>query len=80
MEEESTDEDEQRMLDSTTDIARTMPNILEGTYDERLETVLRLSKSSPEILTKKSRRLAGLKPTPSELKDAKEQKRLEWNI
>ena len=28
----------------------------------------------------KSRRLAGLKPTPNELKDAKEQKRLQWNM
>ena len=46
----------------------------------RLATVLKLSKSSTEILRKKSRRLAGLKPTPSELKDAKEKKRLEWNM
>ena len=46
----------------------------------RLATVLKLSKSSTEILRKKSRRLAGLKPTPSELKDAKEKKRIEWNM
>ena len=79
LEVESTDEDEQLMLDFTTDLARTIPSILEGNYDARLVTVIRLSKSSTELLTKKSRRLAGLKPT-LELKDDKEQKRLEWNM
>ena len=29
---------------------------------------------------KGNRRLAGLKPTPNELKNAKEQKRLDWNM
>ena len=41
---------------------------------------MRLSKSSTELLTKKSRRLAGLDPHPNELLGAREQKRLQWNM
>ena len=40
--EESCDEDEQIMLEDTTDIARTMPCLLEGTYEQRLATVNQL--------------------------------------
>ena len=41
---------------------------------------MRLSKSSTELLTKKSRRLAGLDPHLNEPLDAIEQKRLQWNM
>ena len=77
---EDEDPDDHLMLDFTTDLALTMPSILEGDYDQRLATVMRLSKSTAELLTKKSRRLAGLQPHPNELKDKKEQRRLSWNM
>ena len=78
---EDSDPDDHLMLDFTTDLAQTMPSILEGDYDQRLATVIRLSKSTAELLTKKSRRLAGLQPEMvTEMMDKKEQKRLEWNM
>jgi hypothetical protein len=40
---DETDKDDMTMLDFTTTLARTMPSILEGTYGERLDTVMDLS-------------------------------------
>ena len=45
---ESPDMDDHLMLDFTTNLAHTMPSILEGNYETRLATVLRLSKTSEE--------------------------------
>ena len=66
--------DDHLMLDFPTNLAQTMPSILEGDYETRLATVLRLSKTSEELLFNKSRRLAGLDVLPNEIEDERERK------
>ena len=66
--------DDHLMLDFTTNLAQIMPSILESDYETRLATVLRLSKTSEELVFNKSRRLAGLDVLPNELEDERERK------
>ena len=54
------------LMDYATDIARTLPSLLEGTYQQRLNTVKELARSSEEVLRKKSWRLAGLQPSAND--------------
>ena len=68
--EDSFDDNDLLLLDYATDIARSMPCNLEGTYDH-CEPVSQVLLGGPQ---KKSRRLAGLQPTSNELKDEKEKK------
>lgn len=75
------DEDDVLLLDYATEIAKTMPELLEGNYQQRLNTVNKLTRSSEEVLREKSRRLAGMQPTENDpLRDEQERKRLEWTL
>ena len=74
-------EDDVLLLDYPTEIAKTMPELLEGNYQQRLNTVNKLTRSSEEVLREKSRRLAGMQPTENDpLRDEQERKRLEWTL
>ena len=58
-----------------------MTELLEGNYQQRLNTVNKLTRSSEEVLKKKSRRLAGMHPADNDpLRDEQERKRQEWNL
>jgi hypothetical protein len=82
--EETDDEavqDDMIMMDLTTTLGRTMPSILEGTYEERLSIVMDLSRKTEEVVTRKSRRLAHLQPEKLlEMENKREKRRLEWKI
>ena len=74
---DESEEDDLLMLDFTTSLAKTMPSILEGNYDERLATVMDLSRQTAELLTRKSRRLANLQPEVlAEIMDKKSERGL----
>ena len=70
------------MLDFTFNIARSWPNLLEGTYSDRFTILKNLQRTTTDVLDRKSRRLQKIMPEASridQIQNTKERKQHEWN-
>ena len=62
-------EEDTTLLDLTGHIASKWPNLLDGTYEDRLAILQKLNQTANAVLAKKSRRLQRLMPEAHNLMD-----------
>ena len=72
-------DDEILLNDFTTTLGALMPTAMEGTYQNRLDMMMDLTRKTGEVFMRKSRRLAKLAPERrEEIENKTERRRLHW--
>jgi hypothetical protein len=72
-------DDEILLNDFTITLGALMPTAMEGTYQNRLDLMMDLTRKTGEVFMRKSRRLAKLAPERrEEIEDKTERRRLHW--